>query len=151
MAKTQHMLTGVLGLCVNEQGQFLVTQRNQPKDPEVHGKWQIPGGGMEFGETPEQTLSREMQEELNVSCRILYPYPIARVSVWDLQDKMLHVTLLTYIVSIDTQTPQIGDPETLRFQWIGTKELHTLSFLKQTKDVIEEAKMLIHRQNLLVK
>ena len=101
MAKTQHMLTGVLGLCVNEQGQFLVTQRNQPKDPEVHGKWQIPGGGMEFGETPEQTLSREMQEELNVSCRILYPYPIARVSVWDLQDKMLHVTLLTYIVSID--------------------------------------------------
>lgn len=133
------MVTCVMGLAVNSKGQYLLTQRNQPKDPEVHGKWQIPGGGMEFGETPEQTLSREMQEELNVSVRILFPYPIAQTSVWNMTSSHTHVTLLAYLVSIDDQEPKIGDPETLAWKWCTIQEAHELDFLKLTLGMLDEA------------
>ena len=36
------------------------------KDP-MQGAWKAPGGHMEYGETPEQTAMREVQEELGVT------------------------------------------------------------------------------------
>jgi 8-oxo-dGTP pyrophosphatase MutT (NUDIX family) len=34
-------------------------------------KWELPGGRMNVGEQPEETLHREVREELNVGIRIL--------------------------------------------------------------------------------
>lgn len=133
------MVTGVLGLAINSSGQFLLTQRNQPEDPEVHLKWQIPGGGMEYGEMPEQTLAREMQEELEVSARILFPHPIAKTSLWNLKDRSFHVTLLCYLISIDDQTAFIGDSETHAWKWYSPEEIASLNVLPLTHEFVTEA------------
>jgi 8-oxo-dGTP pyrophosphatase MutT (NUDIX family) len=54
---------GVVGVLVRE-GRLLLIRRSQlVKAP---GRYCFPGGGMEPGETEEQTLVREMQEELGV-------------------------------------------------------------------------------------
>lgn len=145
MKSTPIMMVGVLGLAVNKDGKFLLTQRNQPKDPEVHMKWQIAGGGMEFGESPEQTLARELQEELHVSARILSPNPIAKTSVWDLKDHPFHVTLLCYVISIGDQTPVIGDSETLAFKWYTPNEIATLDCLPFTREFVEEAMVMLKK------
>jgi mutator protein MutT len=49
----------------NERNEFLICQRSATKQfyPNV---WHVPGGAVEEGEDPEQTIQREMQEELDV-------------------------------------------------------------------------------------
>ncbi len=49
----------------NHQGEILLTQRR--KNQHLAGYWEFPGGKIELGETAEQALIRECQEELNHS------------------------------------------------------------------------------------
>ena len=70
-------IVGELGLPIRKDRKFLITRRDSPQKKSWHNKWQVAGGEIEFGETPEQALSREIHEELGVSARIIFPYPIS--------------------------------------------------------------------------
>jgi 8-oxo-dGTP diphosphatase len=49
---------------VDPDGRVLVAQR--PAGRPMAGLWEFPGGKVESGETPEQTLIRELEEELGI-------------------------------------------------------------------------------------
>src|SRR3989344_5676489 len=58
---------------------LLLLQRDDAigiKDP---GRWQLPGGGVEEGETPDEAMKRELQEEIGIIPQTLRflatPYP----------------------------------------------------------------------------
>ncbi len=53
---------GAYALCRDDDGRILLTRFAFPGHPD-HGKWTMPGGGMERGESPSETACRELLEE----------------------------------------------------------------------------------------
>lgn len=61
---------GVGALIFNDEGMILLALRGSDAKNE-RGKWEIPGGAVEFGETLEDALKREVKEEINVEINIV--------------------------------------------------------------------------------
>lgn len=59
----------VYPLCRDDGGRILLTRVSLPGLAD-DGKWTMPGGSMEFGETIEQAGLRELAEETGLSCTI---------------------------------------------------------------------------------
>jgi mutator protein MutT len=138
------MITGVFGIPVNSQRQLLMCQRHEPGNPASHGKWQFAGGGMEFGESPEETLVRELQEELSVTPTILLPQPIVKTYVWQKKqtkrDYRVHITLIFYLVSIgDQQVDITNNDENSGVGWFDLDQIGQLDTLPKVADVATEA------------
>lgn len=53
-----------VGVLIRPDGDFLLTSR--PVGKVYEGYWEFPGGKLEAGETVEQALQRELQEELGI-------------------------------------------------------------------------------------
>ena len=50
---------------IDADGRVLLAQR--PEGKSMAGLWEFPGGKVEAGETPEEALIRELQEELGIN------------------------------------------------------------------------------------
>ncbi len=73
-----------VGVLIDAEGRFLLTSR--PEGKVYAGYWEFPGGKLEEGETVEQALRRELQEEIGIEIGTAHPwrvelvdYPHARV------------------------------------------------------------------------
>ncbi|MGW6692211.1 (deoxy)nucleoside triphosphate pyrophosphohydrolase [Rhodococcus sp. NPDC054953] len=54
----------VAAAAVIDGGRLLIAQRQAP--PDLAGRWELPGGKVEPGETPAEGLRRELREELGI-------------------------------------------------------------------------------------
>ena len=87
-----------VGVLMQADGQFLLTSR--PEGKVYAGYWEFPGGKLEAGETVEDALRRELQEELGIvigaaqiwkTQMVDYPHALVRLhfcKVWDWQGEL---------------------------------------------------------------
>ena len=71
---------------IEKEGRFLLAQRFDHASQ--GGLWEFPGGKVEDGETPEQALERELQEELAITTQT---GRWLADSVFDYGDKVIHL------------------------------------------------------------
>lgn len=57
----------VIAAIIRQDDQVLLCQR---KEGALAGKWEFPGGKIENGETPEECLVREIEEELGIAINV---------------------------------------------------------------------------------
>lgn len=76
-----------VGILLQPDGRFLLTSR--PHGKVYAGYWEFPGGKLEPGETVEQALTRELQEEIGISVQhaevwrsevVDYPHALVRLN-----------------------------------------------------------------------
>lgn len=87
-----------VGVLMQADGRFLLTSR--PEGKVYAGYWEFPGGKLEAGETVEQALRRELQEELGITIgaaqawktqMVDYPHALVNLhfcKVWDWQGNL---------------------------------------------------------------
>jgi len=85
-----------------------------------NGKFDFPGGRIEWGESPLEALNRELKEELNYSLR----KEPQLFSVWSYisKNKRRHTILIDYIYQLDKKS-KFFSPEKAEPLWLNKKEL----------------------------
>lgn len=63
---------------VDQDGRILLAQR--PEGKSLAGLWEFPGGKVELGETPEECLIRELNEELGITTKVACLAPLTFAS-----------------------------------------------------------------------
>ncbi|NDP62619.1 NUDIX domain-containing protein [Polaromonas sp.] len=66
-----------VGVLIQPGGQFLLTSR--PPGKVYEGYWEFPGGKLEAGESVEEALRRELQEEIGITIGVVHPWKVEMV------------------------------------------------------------------------
>lgn len=64
--------TAVYALIENSSGKYLFIKRSESDS--MPGVWEVPGGKMDYGEDPKDSLKREVLEEVGLSIEALDPF-----------------------------------------------------------------------------
>ncbi|MEO9457622.1 MAG: 8-oxo-dGTP diphosphatase MutT [Lentilitoribacter sp.] len=101
---------------IDTDGRILIAQR--PEGKSLAGMWEFPGGKVEEGETPEQALIRELNEELGIETKetCLAPLTFASYSY----DKF-HLLMPLYICRRFWGVPQPKEGQALK--WVKSRDL----------------------------
>jgi 8-oxo-dGTP diphosphatase len=97
-----------VGLLIAPSGEFLLTSRPQGKV--YSGYWEFPGGKLEAGESIEQALRRELQEEIGVH--------IGAIHTW--KEKLVdypHALVRLHFCKVFEWTGALQMREGQRFTW----------------------------------
>ena len=114
-------ITTVAGIIKNEKGEILCTLRDKGKYEYVSYKWEFPGGKVEEGETNEQTLTRELHEELDIDVKIEnFFYQVEH----DYPD--FHLSMAIYECTLLSKEMKMNVHKGLK--WLAPKELITLDW-----------------------
>jgi 8-oxo-dGTP diphosphatase len=120
----------VVGAALLDAGRLLAARRSAP--PDLAGRWELPGGKVEPGETPEHALVRELREELGVEAEALARVP----GEWPLREP--------YVLQVWTATlrPGSADPKPLQdhdeLRWLTPEEIWQVDWLDQDVPAVRE-------------
>lgn len=117
---------GAYGLAVADGCALLVRVATPPR---FAGVWTLPGGGVEWGESPVEALVREMEEETGLTPAVGSPL-LVRSEVFELPeetDHPIHGLQLVYRVDVDGEPRDEVDGSTDRARWIPLAEIDVLA------------------------
>ena len=121
----------VAAAIITHSGRIFATQRGYG---EFKDGWEFPGGKMEPGETPQQALVREIQEELDTEIEVgelvetvEYGYP------------GFHLTMHCFLCTVRSGALVLKEHEAAR--WLTREELNDVDWLPADVKAVEKLKL----------
>lgn len=101
---------------VDADGRVLLAQR--PAHKPLPGLWEFPGGKVEPGETPEETVIRELQEELGIETRTACLAPLTFASH---TYESFHLLMPLFVCRRFSGTPVPHEAQALK--WVRPRDM----------------------------
>ncbi|MFW6265074.1 MAG: (deoxy)nucleoside triphosphate pyrophosphohydrolase [Bacillota bacterium] len=122
------MIKVVAAVIINEENKIFIAQRNSPA--ELAGLWEFPGGKIEEGELPEESLIRELDEEFGMSIEVIdffvdcsYTYDFGSVKI------------SSYLVKLIDKEFEVREHNDVK--WIGIDEFNKFPLVPADLDIVE--------------
>jgi len=115
---------GVGAIIVNEERKLFLAKRGREARNES-GKWEFPGGGVEFGDTLVDTLKREIMEEYGIQIEV--------GRLLDVCDHIIttehqHWVSPSYLCTVIKGEPKILEPHKCdEIGWFSVEEIKTMN------------------------
>lgn len=126
--KRPHHQIGV-GIIIKDEEEVLIALR--PEDAMLGGLWEFPGGKQKEDEEMEQTVIRELNEELGVDVSVTKPF-----MKLDHAYSHFKITMHAYLCELEDGTPEPNDSQEVR--WIAIDELADYPFPKANRKLTEK-------------
>lgn len=109
-------ITVVAAIIQDSDGNYLCCKRGSWK--QSPGKWEFPGGKPEQGESLEQALIREIQEELNTQIRVIRQFDRSTTG---------EIDLVCFVGELVSDKPQFSTDHS-EMKWLPDQELSKLDW-----------------------
>jgi 8-oxo-dGTP diphosphatase len=126
----------------NDKGELLLYLRDNKPDIPFPDHWDLIGGHIEEGETPEEALVREVKEELDIDLKEYTYYKTYECLTGDAYENIKYI----YTGSINIPIDEITLLEGVRPQYFSKSEIPDVKFANILKSIVMEY---IADQNLL--
>jgi len=128
------------GIVAAKEGRVLLTAQYRFLLDRV--AWEIPGGRVDDGESPEQAAQRECLEETGFSCDDLHPLVTYRPGL----DNVENLTSVFYSERVEARRPFQPDPaEVLSLAWVPLEDCVSLILEQRIVDALTISAVLAYR------
>lgn len=111
----------VVAAIIIHNNQILCVQRSENKLDYISKKWEFPGGKIESGESKQETIKREISEELEINITVQEEYITVNHQYPD-----FHLTMHSFICSCNE--PSLNLTEHIDYKWLDKNELNQLDW-----------------------
>ncbi len=125
------MLEVVAAIMNNEKKEVFIAQRNKPE--KVAKKWEFPGGKIEEGENPKESLKREIREEFGIKIKVK---DFFMENIYEYEHKK--VRLLSYITKHISNKIEVREHN--KAKWVDVKNLSSYEFVPADREIVENLK-----------
>ena len=131
-----------VGAVVIDKDRVLLVRRGGNPSP---GKWSLPGGLVELGETTIEAVRRELMEECAVDIRVIDVCGVITRVIRDEADRVrYHYVLVDYLALVASDAICAGD-DAAEAQWVELGRVRDLETTDGLMDMIERAVALLER------
>jgi 8-oxo-dGTP diphosphatase len=136
-----HPRVGVGAVVLHGRRVLLVRRGGQPSA----GKWTLPGGLVELGETTAEAICRELQEECAISVRLGGVAGVVDRIVRDAAGRVrYHYVLVDYLAFVDSDRVTPGS-DAAEACWVDVDRVGELDITEGLMDMIHRAMALAER------
>lgn len=118
----------VVAAIIIDKNKVFATQRGYG---EFKDGWEFPGGKIEKGETPEQALEREIQEELETKIQVN-----EKIDTVEYDYPNFHLSMDCFICNIIEGNLILKEHEAAK--WLSKEELYSVNWLPADEGLIEK-------------
>lgn len=126
---------GTGAIVFNNEGKVLLALRG-PEARNETGKWDFPGGAVEFGETCESAVARELKEEFEIDIKVI---KLLEVVSHILPKEKEHWVSPSFIARHIGGTPRNTEPrKCTEFKWVKISEINPAKLSRASKANYQE-------------
>jgi len=127
------VILGVPGIIQNSRGEILLGKRSGTA-PFYPLNWGLPGGLVDYGETLEQAIRREIKEEIEVDSKVIkHGKPFNDRPSKKSRLHAINIPMYCKIIG----KPKVAD-ETCEVRWFSPKEIRKMRLAYKHKEILKQ-------------